>query len=237
MIDTAVVAAVAVVAGALVAISSRDVRLIALGLLVAIVGTPLVASPWPDPLPLSAWAVGAALVTYLLWAAMRAAGLQSPGSALGPVAETAAAATAFIVGLRVVPVDPLGGSVAAQAACAALFVLALVPLMGRDLVRVGLGIVLMTLSLVLLTNAWVGSMSPLTNYGWAVLLVGIGGATSALIGRTAGVGGGPDAESEAPIAAGTRASTADVVAMPAAPTTLAAPAAARKRTRVTRPKP
>ncbi len=163
----------------------------AVGLLVAIFASPLVASPLPDPLPLAAWGIGAALTAYLVWASARARSLESPGSAIGPTAAAAAAAAAFIVGLNVKPVDPLEGPVA-QAVGLAILVLALVPMMGRDVLRLGLSIVLLTLGLVLLMNAWVGALLPLTHYTLVLLIVGIGGATSVLIGRADGADGDLD---------------------------------------------
>jgi hypothetical protein len=176
----------------LLAVSIRDVRLMAVGLLVAIFASPLVASPLPGPLPLAAWGIGATLTAYLVWASARAGSLQSPGSAIGPTAAAAAAAAAFIVGLNVKPVDPLEGPVVAQAAGLAILVLALVPMMGRDVLRLGLSIVLLTLGLVLLMNAWVGALLPLTHYTLVLLIVGIGGATSVLIGRADGADGDLD---------------------------------------------
>ncbi|HEY8632050.1 MAG TPA: hypothetical protein VIL50_02775, partial [Candidatus Limnocylindrales bacterium] len=56
----AVIAGVAV-AGAVLAVSARDVRATVLGVLVVLLATPLVASPWPGPLAILA-RVAAALL-------------------------------------------------------------------------------------------------------------------------------------------------------------------------------
>jgi hypothetical protein len=258
VIDLASLAAVAVVVGGLIAVSGRDVRVVAAGLLLAVAATPLVASPLPDPLPLAAWLLGGVLAAYLIWAAARVNGLTSSGSAIGPLAETAAAATAFIVGVRILPVlqqpappdataavaaqfaATAQAAVAAQAAGLALIVVALVPLIGRDVLRIGIGIVLLTLSLTLLTNAWVEELSPLANYAMAVLVVGVAGAACALLGRTtspeddadeAAADDSADAARPAP-----QPLTAAVAGAPA-PIAVPPPAARRKRSRGDGPKP
>jgi hypothetical protein len=246
VIDIAVFGAVAVVVGGLLAVSARDVRLVSAGLLLAIAATPLVASPLPDPLPIAAWLVGGLLASYLVLAAARANELTSSGSAIGPIAEAAAAATAFIVGLRILPVlqqsappdataavaaqfaDTAHAATAAQAAGLALLVISLVPLIGRDVLRIGIGIVLTTLGLALLMNAWVGALSPLANYGMAILVVGVAGAACAVLGRA----GSPetDDEADAGSAAGDPAPGRESVPMTAAvagaPAPIAVPDAA-----------
>ena len=181
MIDTAVLAAVAVVLGGVVAVTSRDGRIVILGLMLAAVAASLVASPLPSSLAVTARILGALLAAYLRWAAAGSGWVNSAGSAIGPVAEGAAATAAFVVGLTIRPVDPLAGPVVAQAAGLALIALAVAPLAGRDVFRLGVGVTLLTLGCSLMVTAWSGPTPPLEQLTMAALLVGIAGATSLLV--------------------------------------------------------
>ena len=181
MIQPAVIAAVAAVIGGVVAVSVRDSRLVALGLLLALVASPLASSPEPAALAICFRAVGALLATYLLWASARSQSIASEGSGIGAVAELAAVCAAFAVGWFVVPVKPLAGPVAAQAAGIALIALALVPLAGRDVLRVGTGAAVLTVGISLLLQTWVGPATSAQQIAMTVLLVGMVGATSLLI--------------------------------------------------------
>ena len=183
MIEPAVVAAAGVVAGAVVAVGARDRRVVAIGLLVAMVSAPLVASPLPESLSVAARIVGAVLAAYLLWASSRGLRSDSSGSALGLAAEGAIAAAAFAIGMSVSMVDPLPGPTVAQAAGLALVALAVVPLVGRDVLRLGIGVVLLVLGSTLFTAAWLGPTPPLAHLAIASLLTGIVGATSVMRGR------------------------------------------------------
>jgi hypothetical protein len=107
--------------------------------------------------------------------------VRSDGSAIGLAAETAIAAAAFLIGLWIAPVKPLPGPAAEQAAGIALVALAVVPLIGRDVLRVGIGAALLALGLSLLGQAWIGPGQPLGQFALAALLVAILGATSLLV--------------------------------------------------------
>jgi hypothetical protein len=181
VLDAAVFAAVAVVLGGVVAATSRDGRVVVLGLMLAAVAASLVASPLPGSLAVTARILGAMLAAYLLWAAAGSGTVNSAGSAIGLVAECAVAVAAFAVGLALRPVDPLAGPVEAQAAGLSLIALAIVPLAGRDVFRMGVGVTLLTLGSSLLVGAWSGPTPPLEQLAMAALLVGIAGATSLLI--------------------------------------------------------
>ena len=181
MIDTAVLAAVVVVLGGVVAVAPRDGRIVILGLMLAAVAASLVASPLPSSLAVTARILGALLAAYLLWAAAGSGWVNSAGSAIGIVAEGAAAAAAFLVGLTIRPVDPLAGPVVAQAAGLALIALAVAPLAGRDVFRLGVGVTLLTLGCSLMVTAWSGPTPPLEQLAMAALLIGIAGATSLLV--------------------------------------------------------
>lgn len=184
MIQLAVVAAVAAVISGVVAIAARDGRLVALGLVLAMVAAPLASAPEPPALTIAFRILGAMLAGYLLWVAARAQSISSEGSGIGPVAEVAAAAAAFCVGWLVVPVKPLAGPVAAQAAGISLVALAVAPLTGRNVLRVGTGFAVLALGLSLLLGAWVGLASSLQEIVVMALLIGIVGATSLLISPT-----------------------------------------------------
>jgi hypothetical protein len=184
MIQLAVVAAVAAVVGGVIAIAARDGRLVALGLVMAMIAAPLASAPEPPALTIAFWILGALLAGYLLWIATPARSVSSEGSGIGPVAEVAAAAAAFCIGWLIVPVKPLAGPVAAQAAGVSLVALAIAPLTGRNVLRVGTGFAVLALGLSLLLEAWVGLASPLLEIVVMALLIGIVGATSLLLSPT-----------------------------------------------------
>ena len=64
-------AALAIVAGAVVALSGRDVRLILAGLVVSLGVSPLLADPLPSPLAVAARLAAALLGAQLLLVALR----------------------------------------------------------------------------------------------------------------------------------------------------------------------
>jgi hypothetical protein len=178
--DLATIAAGAVVAAGVVAVTARAGRLVIVGLTVAALAAPFVASPLPDPLALAARILGALAAAAVMWVAVETGRVGSTGTAAGPIAELAAAAAAFAVGLTIRPVDPLAGPVAAQASGLALLVLAVVPLLGRDVFRLGAAIVLLTLGCSLLLCAWSGPLLPLQHLAAAALILGVAGATCLL---------------------------------------------------------
>jgi hypothetical protein len=178
--DLATIAAVVVLAAGVVAVTARAGRLVIVGLTVAALAAPFVASPLPGSLALTARILGALAAAAVMWVAVETGRVGSSGTAAGPVAEVAAAAAAFAVGLVVRPVDPLAGPLAAQAAGLALLVLAVVPLLGRDVFRLGAAIVLLTLGCSLLLNAWSGPPLPLQHLAVAALILGVAGATCLL---------------------------------------------------------
>jgi hypothetical protein len=182
MIDPATIAALVVVGGSVVAISARNGHVVAVAVLAALAAAPFVASPQPDSTAAAARVLGAVLAAYLLWFVARVGPVNSAGSGIGIVAELAAAAAAFAIGLRISVVDPLMGPRVAQAAGLALLVLAVAPLAGQDVFRLGLGAILLTLGSALLLMAWIGPVPPLAELALTGLLVGLAGATSVLMG-------------------------------------------------------
>jgi hypothetical protein len=174
------VAAVVVVGGGVAALSSRDARGVAAGVVVAIATSPLVASPAPSTLTICVRVVGALLAGYMLWTFARNRSAGEAGSALGLPAEAALAAAAFCVGWLATPVAAVDGSHAAQAAGISLAAVAVAPLAGRDPLRTGTALVGVVLAASLLLGAWLGPASPLAQVTWTGLLLGVAGATSLL---------------------------------------------------------
>lgn len=170
--------AIAVVGGGVIAVSARDARVALLGLVLALVGAPLVADPAPPLLPLAARLVAAILAGQLLWVTLRATTTRTRGSALGWPFEGFAAAAAFVIGFGVAGAGAdAAGPREAQAAGLALAVLALNPvLFGRDTFRLGIGLALLVLAATILRVALAGTPGPLEQLVTGGLVVGLGGA-------------------------------------------------------------
>jgi hypothetical protein len=181
MIQPYVVAAAVAVIGGIVAISARDSRVVVVGLLLAMCAAQLAASPEPAVLAIVFRILGSLLAAYLLWAAARGRSIDAEGSSIGLLAECAIAAAAFSAGWFVAPVKPLTGPLVAQAAGIALIAISIVPLTGRDVLRVGAGATILVLGGSMLLAAWVGQPSSLWYISLTALLVGLVGATSLLI--------------------------------------------------------
>ena len=185
MIQPYVVAAAVAVMGGIVAISARDARVVVVGLLLAMCAAQLAASPEPMVLAVVFRILGSLLAAYLLWAAARGRSIDAEGSGMGFLAECTVAAAAFSAGWFVAPVKPLAGPLVAQAAGIALIAISIVPLTGRDVLRVGAGATILVLGGSMLLAAWVGQPSSLWYISLTALLVGLVGATSLLISPTA----------------------------------------------------
>ena len=180
-LDLPSLAAVVVVAGAVLAMSARDGRVVVIGLLVTMVGSPFIASPLPESLAITARIVGGLVAAYMLWLAVSSGSVENLGSSLGPIAEAAVAAAAFVVGLSIAPVDPIVGVLPGQAAAAALIALAIIPMVGRDIFRIGSAVALGSIGAVLLVETWSGPIPALGQLAVAGLLAGIAAATNLLI--------------------------------------------------------
>ena len=165
------------------AVSVRDARTAVLGLAVAIVGAPILADPMADTTALAARVVGAVLAVYLLWIAVRDGewGTRRIAPRLGrgrlrsrPPRPSSA------TGPHGLGAPGLGPSLA-QAAGFALAALAVAPLVtGRDLVRIGLGLLLLTHGALLVRVALGGTPSALEEIVTAGLVVGLGGGVAIL---------------------------------------------------------
>lgn len=190
--------ALAVVAGTVVALASRDGRVAILGLAVVLIGSPVLADPVPAPLGLAARFVGAILAAYLLWVVARdgARGLpaaQTGGTRIGWPAETLVAAAALIVGFAAHGLGaPAVGPTLASAAGFAVAALA-VPAMttGRDILRVGLGSLLLIVAALLVRTGLGGTPGELEQLITSAMIIVVAGALATLAGsaRSDGAGG------------------------------------------------
>ncbi len=191
--------AIAIIAGAIVVVSVRDARVAVLGIAAVLLMSAVAADPVAAPVGLAARAVGALLAAYLLWIAVRdrpEAGLpaaHTEGSRVGWPAEVLLAAAATIVGFAV---DGLGapavGPDLASAAGFAVAALSVTPVLtGRDIFRVGAGLILLLDAALLVRTALGGTPDPFEQLLSAGLMIALAGAI-AVLGRAAradGVGG------------------------------------------------
>lgn len=224
-------AAIAMIAG-IVAISARDARVVAVGLLLAMCAALLVTSPEPAMLAIVFRVLGSLLAAYLLWAAARGRSIDAEGSGIGILAECAVAAAAFSAGWFVAPVKPLSGPLVAQAAGITLIAISIVPLAGRNVLRVGAGATILVLGGSMLLAAWVGQPSSLWHASLTALLVGLVGATSLLISPLTGEAATLPVTAAEDTANGDRATEPGVgtepdAEAPVAPAVVAPPAARR----------
>jgi hypothetical protein len=185
----AVVAGVAV-AGAVLAVSAREVRATVLGILIVFLATPLVASPWPGPLAILARVAAALLAARLMMIGLRGEAV-SGGTRIGWPAEALAAAAAAVVGYGSHGLGaPALGPAEAQATGFALMALAVTPLAtGRDVFRLGVGAVLLVMGALLIR---VGLDTPPTDGEQLVislLTIGLGGAIGVIAAAARAAGG------------------------------------------------
>ena len=193
------IVALAVVGGAVVAVAARATRTVLLARVVTLVASPLLADPLSAPLGLAARLVGAILATYLLWVVARDRGetslLPSPteGSRIGWPAEILVAAGAAVVGFAAHGLGaPAGGPPLASAAGFAVAALALTPVVtGRDVVRVGTGLLLLIDAALLVRAALGGTPGDVEQLVTAVMLIVLAGSLAALAAaaRADGTGG------------------------------------------------
>lgn len=197
--------AMAVVAGAVIAVSSRDARIVVLALAATLVFSPLLADPIAAPVGLAARLVGSILGAYLLWMAVRerpvahqvtaaiAATVPTGGSRIGWPAEVLVGASAAVIGFAAHGLGaPALGPDLASAAGFAVAALAVAPLLsGRDVLRVGTGLFLLLDAALVVRVALGGTPDPLEHLVTSGLLVALGGTLAALTVavRTDGQGG------------------------------------------------
>jgi hypothetical protein len=174
--------ALAVVLGAVVAGSARSARAAVLGLVAALVLAPLLADPTPQPFGLAARLIAAILAGYLLWVAARGSGVRTGGSRLGWPAEVLIASAAAVVGYGSEGLGaPALGPALAQAAGFALAALSIAPIAsGRDVVRVGTGLLLLANGAILVRTALGGTPEALEEVAIAGMIAALGGAVAVL---------------------------------------------------------
>jgi hypothetical protein len=180
--------ALVVVAGAVVAISSRDPRATILGLAVVLIGSAVLAEPVPAPLGLATRFVGAILAADLLWIVTRdrprtpVPSASTEGSRIGWPAETLVALGAFVVGYAAHGLGaPAMGPALASAAGFSVAAVALTPtLTGRDVARVGLGCLLLIDAGLLVRTALGGTPGDFEQLITSAMLVVLAGTLAAL---------------------------------------------------------
>jgi hypothetical protein len=190
--------AFAVVAGTVVAVASRGARMTMLGLVVVLIGSAVLADPIPAPLGLAARFVGAVLSTYLLWIVARdrprpgEPTASTGGSRIGWPAEALLAAAAFVVGFAAHGLGaPALGSSLASAAGFAVAALAIAPVLtGQDVLRVGLGSLLLVDAGLLVRAALGGTPNELEQLVTSATLVVLAGTVATLAGSARAEGGG-----------------------------------------------
>ncbi len=201
--------ALAIIGGAIVAVSARDGRVAVLGIAVVLLLSGVLAEPLPTPAAVAARAFGAVLAAYLLWisARDRSASAMPPaateGSRIGWPAETLLAAAAAVAGLMAHGLGaPAAGPAVASAAGFAVAALTVAPVLtGRDVFRVGIGSLLLLDAGLLVRSGLGGTPGPLEQLLTTGLLVGLAAAIAAmgLAARRDGVGGFSFAADDRPV--------------------------------------
>jgi hypothetical protein len=199
-----VVLALIAAGGAVVAVSAHEPRFAVLGMLVALTSTAFVADPMPGTVALGARLVGTVLGGYLVWVALRGAPAPTAGSRMGWPGAAAVGTVAFVAGwLAAVAVGGalgtlsgdgpsigaaralVAGSVVSRAAMGsafALFALAAGPvLLARDVLRLGLGLLLLVGAAERLLAATSGRTDDALQLGFALLLAAGGAAVAGLV--------------------------------------------------------
>jgi hypothetical protein len=190
--------------GAIVAVSAREPRFAVLGLIIGLVAAGFVADPLPSLAALAARLAGAALAGYLLWVALRRAPAQTAGWHVGWPGATALAVVAFAAGwlaagtLATALAATAGdgpsaagiatalatGSPVARAALAAAFALialsAAPVLVARDVLRLGIGLLLLVVAAGLVRNALAAESDGAVELAFAIAEA-LGGAAVAAV--------------------------------------------------------
>jgi hypothetical protein len=172
----------AVLLGAVIAASARTARTAILGLILAMVGACFLADPLPDSLALAVRLVGTILASYLLWIAGRDQDARTGGSRLGWPAEILIVASAAVVGFGSHGLGaPANGPALAQACGFGVAALAVAPLFnGRDVLRIGLGAILLTTGAILVRAGLGGTADNLEQVVTAGLVAVVGAVVGAL---------------------------------------------------------
>ena len=205
MTPVLVALAVLVALGGIVAVSAREPRFAVLGVIIVLVGGAYVADPLPGLVGLGARLAGAVLAGYLLWVALRKAPAPTAGWHVGWPGATALAAVAFVAGWfaagslatalgATVAEGPstagvatalVAGSPVARAALAAAFALvalgAAPVLVARDVLRLGVGLLLLIAAAGLVGNALAPGDDQAIQLGFGIFEAIAGAAIAALV--------------------------------------------------------
>jgi hypothetical protein len=181
------------VAGAVLAVSARDVQATLLGVMVVLLGAPLIADPWPDPLSILARTAATLLAIRLIAIGLRG-GVATGGTRIGWPAEALLAVAAAVIGYGSHGLGAAGfGPAEAQATGFALIVLAAAPLVtGRDALRISVGALLLLVAASTIRGALDPTPSQAEHLVDAILTIAVGGAI-AVITLAARSAGGLDA--------------------------------------------
>lgn len=183
--------ALAIVAAAVVTIAARDARSTVLGLAVVLIGTPVMAEPVPAAAGLAARIVAAILAAYLLWVVTRdrprsgrpgLPGASTEGSRIGWPADALVAGAAFVVGFAAhgLGAPAMGPSLASATGFALAAVGLSATLTGRDVLRAGLGSLLLVDSGLIVRSALGGTPGDLEQLITAGAIVVLAGTLAAL---------------------------------------------------------
>ena len=198
MTPALVILAVIVTVAAVIATSAHEPRFAALGMIVTIIGAAYVTEPLPGIVALAARLAGSSLAGYLVWVSLRGAppptaGWQVgwPGAAAVAIVEASGGATAVGAAAALAAGSPVPR--AAFGAALALTALAAAPvLLGRDVLRQGLGLLLLLAAVGLLRNVMaVGTDGPV-ELALAVLTALTGAGVAAIVARSLTVHGDLD---------------------------------------------
>ncbi len=178
------------IGGAVLAVSARDVRATALGLLVVFLGAPLLVDPWPGPATILARMAAALLAIRIVEIGLRGEDTTG-GTRLGWPAEALLAAAAAVIGFGSHGLGAAGlGPAEAQAAGFALIVLAIAPLAtGRDVLRVAIGSVLLVMGATLIRAGLDAPPSDAEHLVLGLLTIALGGAVGVIATAARAAGG------------------------------------------------
>jgi hypothetical protein len=200
-----VLLAAVVAVGGVVSVTAREPRLATLGALVVMAASACVADPLPDLVSIAARLTGALLAGYLIWVSLRDGGAPTAGWQIGWPGSLAIAVAAFAIGWLAaaalgdnlamvsgrgpsaagVATALAGGSLVPRAgigAAAALIALGAAPVViARDVLRLGLGLLLMLSAADLVRHALGGEPDRVVELGMAVVMVISGAAVAGLV--------------------------------------------------------
>jgi hypothetical protein len=182
--------AVAALAGAVLAVTARDVRSVVLGVLVVLLAAPLIANPWPAPASILVRIAAGLLAARLIVVGVRGLG-PTVGTPLGWPTGAILAAGAAVTGFASHGLGSAGlGPPEAQAAGFGLIALAIAPLVvGRDVLRLGVGAILLVVGATLVRVALDRPATDGDQLVAAILTVGLGGAVAVIATAAEAAGG------------------------------------------------